>query len=344
MSAARWRGAVLVACGLGGLGIAPGRVEGAEPTVLLVAPPGTRLAGQLARELAASGFSFVRAEGSRPRGSSPCRGPEQVARGVFVGPEDRWVVAVACLPSGETFARLELPVDAEDDLSRRRACLTVVEYLRVLIKTETPAPPAPPAARVRPAPDPAPVSPEAVETLSRQEIPPPEPSPWITGVATTIDHSSALGPIGYLQFIWEWMVGTRVRVRARGEWPLWGGEQSSSDGTTRILTFGAGANLHYVLGTPAANLRPYVGVAGGARLLLTEFRDLTPLDHVTYTTSVNLGVQAGVAYRLSPAAQLFFESGAARQVLVPIADRPSYVTAAANAIALSSSIGVTFEY
>jgi hypothetical protein len=344
MVAARWRWALVAACALVGAAIVPGRAEGAAPALLLVGPRSSRLADLLARELAASGFSFVRVENRGSQEDLLWGASDEVARGVFVGQEDRWVVVLA-LRSGESFARLELPVGAQDDLNRRRVCLTVVEYLRVLVNTEAPAPPAPHAVRVQPAPARPAANLEVVATPILQGIPTASSRSSTPSVAVTLDHNSALGAsTGYLQLSWQWVVGARVGVRARGEWPLWGAERQTMDGDTRMWTFGGGVGLHYFMRGPGARLRPYVSAAGGVRLLLTEFSDLPPLSRATVTPSVNLGGQAGLAYRVSPYTQIFFESGAARHVFVPLVDRASDVVAAANAISLSSSLGVTFEY
>ncbi len=128
---------------------------GSPITVRLLAPRTSRLAEDLHREMTASGFSVVvleskttdwRVDARRLVGNDPVRGvvvrADEALMTVFT-----WVAS-----TGSIQEHLEQIVEPGGDrLARRRACLSVVEYLRVLSENDPPPPidlgTAPPMAR-----------------------------------------------------------------------------------------------------------------------------------------------------------------------------------------------------
>src|SRR5882724_2346355 len=218
----------------------------------VVAPAGSRLAGELKRELAAANLSAVSMVTSDREW--PAEMTDLVAlpylQGVVVGSDEgRMIVFSRAAVSGRVEVRFELRFDPNDRPARRRACLAVVESLRVLGE-ETPAPrevpaiavtggppvPVPTPVRVAsasPAPAPviatasAPVSapqpaarPPEVSASASATPPAPEPrEPGVLGVATMLDVDRGLGsPMGHLQFMWFIPVRGRFAFRAQTMW------------------------------------------------------------------------------------------------------------------------------
>jgi hypothetical protein len=136
----RRRGATLAAaaCSAAASFLGPeagGRIAAAAPdTVGVLAPPGSRLADELARELGTSMLLVVRMNmsGADWRQDVDRLWPDVLGRGIAIGADDRQVIVFTREPrSGVARIDLELAVDRADQAARRRACLTVVEYLRV---------------------------------------------------------------------------------------------------------------------------------------------------------------------------------------------------------------------
>ena len=364
------RGALLAAWAVSAIcgGVARS-AAGAPAVVALLAPPGARLGAELARELVASGFEVVRVEtpagvewSGRPDALSAA--PPRALRGVLVTPDDRRVIVFARLAqSEEVHTRIELQVDPRDRLVRRRVCLTVVEYLRVLAYREAsppssseappapgaPPPPVAPAARAAPpvsAEPPAGVPAAAVLSEMGAGLPASHRRPWIMGVAATVDLDTALGEsTGHFLFLWHFPAGPRLAIRALALWPLVGAQFQGDEGRVRMWTFGAAVGLQYAFVESPAPVRPFVGASVGTRLILTETTPLVTDDGAsTFTPSVDAGLSAGVAFRISPVVQLFLESGATRDTPIPGVRRTGAAAAAASALSFNSSIGAMFEY
>jgi hypothetical protein len=349
--------------------------HGAADAVGLIASPGSRLAEELGRELEASGFLvFRQAVGAR-------QGPHAaladlaagLLQGVFVAADDRSVIVFARRSSSEEIhTRIEMQVDPGDGLSRRRACLTVVEYLRVLANQEAtsggPPPGAGSPADSTPPPAPSPIAAPAARptdptfdagrfeavapaqtvrpTVAAHLSPVAAAPPPTLGVATTLDLNTALGqPSGHLQFIWHFPIDRHLVLRLRALWPLLGEQVMGSGVRIRMWTFGAGGGLGYSPFRWSAPIRPYLGVTAGVRLALAEISEFSELDsRSSFTPSANLGLQAGLAYALSELIELFVEIEASRDWLAPAVQRSGFERAAADATSLHSSLGVLFEY
>jgi hypothetical protein len=272
--------------------------------VMLDAPARSRLASELRRELATSGFTVVE------RGAAPWT--------VSVSEEDRVKVV-----SREGTA-LNLWVDPSDRLARRRACLAVVELLR--LEAAKPAPP--PAAPI----------------VLVDSPPPPHGHSWALGAATTVNVDSVVRqPTGNLQLLGQVALGPRLSVSIRGLWPLLGSDVTTPDLHVRMWTFGAAAGVKYSAGG-SAKLRPYVGATAGGRWLLadTSWREARQ-SRVVLTPSAVLAAQIGACYPVATLAQLFLELEAAQDWRLAGA-RATFEDDAANAYSFHASVGVLFDY
>ena len=172
-----------------------GAVFASPSTVDLLAPRGSRLAEDLRREMGASGFAVVIVESKASDWRADVRrlpGTERI-HGVVVRADERLMTVFTRWASADAIdAQLEEPVEPGDRMARRRACLSVVEYLRVLSENDPPAPldlvplpaAAPPSVGV-PAPTQAPPTrspdtpplPSALPSPSVGPRPPPAPPP-----------------------------------------------------------------------------------------------------------------------------------------------------------------------
>jgi hypothetical protein len=417
----------------------------APPPIGVIAPAGSRLAGELKREIAAANLTWASMVTSDR--DWPAEMTDLVAlpylQGVVVGSDDgRMIVFSRGAASGRVEVRFELRFDPNDRPARRRACLAVVESLRVLGETSAPpleagegADAAPPEASAAgsPAPgtsatptteagraatsDPAagltagaasgqasdpmtgrvsgPIgarartsahplaiasasapsslsSPSSSSTLSSSaistsapagsarvptvgvvaplpEAAPPDREPWVMGVATMLDVDRALGaPMGHLQFVWLIPIGERFAFRVQAMWPLMGTQLRSSGSVAsdaRVWTFGAAMGLHYLFAPPQARLRPFVGLATGSQILLTDTSDAdTDKGRALFVTSANLRVQSGVRYAIASRVQLLVELEATRDWLIQSRQEPLYRDSIANTVAFHASLGVLFEY
>jgi hypothetical protein len=178
-------------------------------TVDLLAPRGSRLAEDLRREMGASGFAVVIVESKASDWRADVRrlpGNERI-HGVVVRADDRLMTVFTRWASADAIdAQLEEPVEPGDRMARRRACLSVVEYLRVLSENDPPAPLDPitppaggPPRAGGPAPTQAPAtrspdSPPVPSVLPSPAVaPPPPPAPSETPAFSPIAPASAPG-------------------------------------------------------------------------------------------------------------------------------------------------------
>lgn len=343
-----------------------------QAEVTVVAPEGLRLGDELKRELEISGFAVtVVATPADPagRGMKPdwdervrALAAAQAGRTVAVRADERQIVLLSP-PSGRTpgsgvQTSLQLELAPEERSARRRACLTVVEYLRVLAESDdrvavkqaseakAPADPRPPPAA------PAPQA-SLEKSTSASDPAPEEPSqpffhglPWTMGVGTTLDLSSSGGqPSGHLQFMWYFPFGPRVSLRARVAWPVVGANFETANSDIRMWTFGAAVGLQYAFTEPPQRWRPFVGLALGNLIALSETTtNLTAQSRTGVTPSVVLGLEGGVRYVLSGRMQLLGELELTRGWLGPTASEDSPEDERASAMALHASLGVLFEY
>jgi hypothetical protein len=350
-----------------------GTVGAAQPAsepdaVALVAPAGTPLADEIARELRASHFNVVRvdvaspspqpeggpqATDGRPRNGDPLGAvPLHLARGVLVAPDERRVTVFERVGSSDELYT-DLRIDPRDPQVRRHACFAVVEYLRVMmLRTDPGAGERAPSPVVSPRP--APAAPRAdadapaAGEVAAVGVPVSHQRPWTLGVAAKLDLDTGLGESTTgLQFVWHFRIGPHFGIRALMLWPLVGATVARLDNTVRLWTFGTGVGLHYAFLAAPARVRPFVGAAVGTRFTLTQsFAPATPEEdgRTIITPSVNLGVEVGVACRVARFAELFFYTGATRGRLLPGLERSGIPAEAADALTLSSAIGVMFEY
>jgi hypothetical protein len=386
---ARWvRGLVAaVLCAAGVLAAMAGTARAASqsPPVGVVAPPGSRLAGELKRELSAANLASVSMVTSDREW--PAEMVDLVAlpylQGVVVGSDGgRMIVFSRTAVSGRVEVRFELRFDPNDRPARRRACLAVVESLRVLGES-LPAPASVPAIAItggppvavavtapasasanapRPAMTPAPVTiasaasvtttaraPEATVAAPPPELGPPAPrEPWVMGVATMLDVDRTLGaPMGHLQFMWFIPVRGRFAFRAQAMWPLMGTGLRPGDGDVRIWTFGAAIGGQYSFAPAQARWRPYAGLAAGSQLLLTDSSGSgaeVGKPRALFVPSGNIRLQSGVRIAIAARLQLLVELEATRDWLLQSSNRVDYRDSAANALAFHALVGVLFEY
>jgi len=349
----RGRLIVLASLAAGAWARPAGATAAAEP-IGVVAPARSRLADEMRRELAAAQIAWVSmvVNDLGWPGEAADLGPTPYARGVVVASSDaRLIVFSRAAASGHAEIRLELRVDPSDRPARRRACLAAVEELRVLgepaapqsgwAADETAAPP--PAAAADP-----PAGPR--EVVGVAPAPPGEPATgrgWIMGAATTLDLDRRLGAqMVHLQFTWLGSIGRHLAVQAQAMWPLVGSELRLGGVDTRIWTFGAALGLQYLFAADRARLRPFVGIATGSQLLLTD----TPAGAMDtdrgrslFVPSFNLRAQSGVRLALTAHARLLCALEATRDWLLQ-PSRTDYQDSAANTFALHASLGLLFEY
>lgn len=329
--------------------------------VTVMAPEGLRLADELKRELEISGFAVTAVATPAPGGGREVKpdwrarvyalAAAQTGRTVAVRADEREIILVspraARAPGLQT--TFELQLAPEERSSRRRACLTVVEYLRVLAESddraegkqaaETTPPPAAPQATLEKSTSAADPRPEERSSLFPG-------LPWTMGVATTLDLSSAGGrPGGHLQFLWYFPFGARVSLRARVGWPILGADFDRVDAEVRMWTFGAGVGLQYAFRSPGARVRPFAGLALGNRIALsdTTFR-FTAQTRTAITPSAILGLEAGVRIAIRPRVQVLGELEVTRGWLGPTSSDTGPAEELASAMAAHASLGVLFEY
>jgi hypothetical protein len=337
--------------------------------VTVIAPEGLRLGDELKRELEISGFAVTvvatpadaAGRGMRPDWNERVRAlaAAQAGRTVAVRADERQIVLLSppsgAAPAAGVQTSLELQLAPEERSARRRACLTVVEYLRVLAESDDrvavkQASEAKAARDARPPPTPQ----ASLEKSTSASDPAPEESsqpifhglPWTMGVGTTLDLSSSGGqPGGHLQFMWYFPFGPRVSLRARVAWPVVGANFETAESDIRMWTFGAAVGLQYAFSEPPQRWRPFVGLALGNLMALSETTaKFTAQTRTAVTPSAILGLEAGLRYVLSTRMQLLGELEVTRGWLGPTASMESPEDERASALALHASLGVLFEY
>ena len=362
---------VTLALACGALGWQPA-AQAASPPVGVVAPAGSRLAGELKRELTVANLASVSMVASDR--DWPAEMTDLVAlpylQGVVVGSDDgRMIVFSRAAVSGRVEVRFELHFDPNDRPARRRACLAVVESLRVLGEgapepREAPAiavtggpPVAVPVSAPTRVASAAPVAgspvvvpprpPEVSATAAPLSLGAPAPrEPWVLGVATMLDVDRTLGaPMGHLQFMWFIPVRGRLAFRAQAMWPLMGTALRAGSEDVRIWTFGAAVGGQYAFASAQALWRPYAGLAAGSQLLLTDTASAAAeKPRALFVPSANLRVQTGVRVVLAPRFHLLVELEGTRDWLLQSSHRADYRDTAANTLAFHALLGVLFEY
>jgi hypothetical protein len=364
----------ILAVGVAGVGLCAVAQAAPQP-IGVIAPAGSRLAGELKRELSAANLASVSMLASDR--DWPAEMTDLVSipylQGVVVGANDgRMIVFSRAVTTGRVEVRLELSFDPNDRPARRRACLAVVEGLRAFSETSPPPPaPAPtrapeagvvPAVEHLPAPRPIAMASPPVATTTRVQPPPPAPAPvvpvlpaalprepWVLGVATMLDLDRTLGaPMGHLAFIWFIPVSARVAVRAQALWPFMGSVLGPSATDVRIWTFGAAVGMQYAFAPARARWRPFAGLAGGSQVLLTDTSGASVAEadkpHAPFVPSADLRAYTGVRVTILPRVQLLVEIEATRDWLLNGSSAPDYRNSVANTLAFHSSLGALFEY
>lgn len=134
------RVALLLTFVLAVLGWGGGSARGNPVSVIVLAPRSSRLADDLVRELKASGFVVIVAVMSNADWHADVSGfpATHPSHGVTVQGGDRLMtVFTRRAPTSPIEERFGLAVDPEDRMARRRACLSVVEYLRALSESDS---------------------------------------------------------------------------------------------------------------------------------------------------------------------------------------------------------------
>jgi hypothetical protein len=364
----------ILAVGIAGVGL--GSMAHAAPQPIgVIAPAGSRLAGELKRELSAANLvsvSMLASDRDWPAEMTDLASIPYL-QGVVVGANDgRMMVFSRAVTTGRVEVRLELSFDPNDRPARRRACLAVVEGLRALSETSPPPPPAsapvrptegtvvPAAEHVSAPPGPiAMASPPPPAATARAQPSPPAPpvpvlpaalprEPWVLGVATMLDLDRTLGaPMGHVAFIWFIPVSARVAVRAQGMWPLMGSVLGPNATDVRIWTFGAAVGMQYAFAPARARVRPFAGLAAGSQVLLTDTSGVVAeadKPHAPFLPSADLRAYTGVRVAILPRVQLLVEIEATRDWLLQGTSAPDYRNSIANSLAFHSSLGALFEY
>lgn len=350
----------------------PGSCADAPVPIELVAARGSRLADELARELRASGFAVVTVLASAGQGP-PSRplAPGTALEGAVVREDDGLITVYARLssPGGPAEARaeplrgpLQEPlrerfevVDPRDRMARRRACLGVVESLRTLSRTSARTS-AQTSAQIS-TPAPARVAGVEVEVRAASTaadadrmLPPASaavpraPPQREIGVGTVFGlASSPGGPTGHIQFLWLLPLGEWLTARVRGLWPVLGRQFRTVGEDVRTWTFGGDLGLYCHLRPGESRPRPFLGLALGPHLGLTE---RTPLDGLpsreTFTPSIHLGALAGIRFPAGAWAHGFLEVEVGRGWLIPTTPRSPDDASGANARAIQTSLGLLF--
>jgi hypothetical protein len=333
---------------------APAR--GAPESVIVLGSHPSRLGDELVRELEAAGFALVRTNpaerGSWRSGPASAGGDQAHAIAVAADP-DRVVVLER--DRDAIHIRLEVELDPRDRLARRRACLAVVEHLRVLAAgTERVSAPAPVFAGG--AVDGPPGALGSVTTVATEAGGPPTalaaPSSearfrgWALGAATTLNLDSALGePTGHVQLLARFPLGPRWAARARGLWPLLGAQLQADGVYCRIWTFGAAVGVERAFAAAPARLRPFVAAVVGTRFVLADVAWIeTRQAHVSFTPGATIGLQAGARYQIVPRAQLLFELEVADAWALARGGPSRHAREVTSARSAHASLGVLFEY
>ena len=350
---------VLAAAAAGG-GAFERAAKATDTAVAIIAPKGSRLADDIGRELALSGFTVLMVARVTAARDMMDRArlllSAELPLAVVVRADERQVLVVSRSPTSGIQAGFDLRLDSDDGLTRRRACLTVVEYLRVLGQGPGPvgehALSGPRDAEAREARGTPSVHATASALValplgapSIDEQSPRVPSRTM-GIATAFDLSSTQSqPSGHLHFMWYFPLGTRLSFQARALWPILGVGFQSGSADVRMWTFGAALGLQYAFREPPARWRPLMGLVLGNSMQLTESSSALPTESRSAVTPIiTVGLLGGLRYALNRRAQLLWELEVARGWLVASANRAAYETASANAFSIHASFGILFEY
>lgn len=349
--------------------------------VAVIGRAGERLTEELIRELGTAHFRVERLQARQRQAPEEALAalPRRVRRGVLVSTDTGHVIIFArggrrlrpeLARSAPLETRIDLLVNGADRFSRRRACLTVVEYLRVLAVADTlPASEDEPdsgpnsgighagstsvvtspsgGARAPAAPDPENWEADSTELApaerSSGSAPPRAPRTLAVGVA--LDLNAGIGKsTGHVQFMWRFPFTARWSIAARALWPILGADFPSGSQQLRLWSFGAGADVRYTFADHDAKVRPFAALLAGTRILLADARlPGVPTSATSVTPSATVGVSAGLSYRLTSNADAYLESGASQGWRVPALGSDT-ADAAAAATFFTTSVGVTFEY
>jgi hypothetical protein len=383
----------------------------------LVAPTGSRLGDELRRELEYSALGGVEVRSPERAGVEWLKGAADLVTAgwpevVTVRTDERQLAVLSRSTGvrGRT-ATFALNVEGSDRASRRRACLTVVEYLRTLNAGTThlgplaqsdqavgggggaggggagpgPSPrapgvanataPGPPPTAGPTAAGPAAAGPTAAAAAAEHEepeprrpeartssVPPSVAAPpearvtrttpatdvrtWNMGVTTTIDFAPPRDhPTAHLDFLWYFPLGEGWWIRARADWPLLGVSLQPNGEDLRMWTFGASVGLGRTFRPLEARVRPYIGLAVGNRMALTDVSSQIPLQgRTSVTPSATVEGEGGVRLRLRSRAELVAALALSRDWSVFSDGSPVEARTAGNAFALHVALGVLFEF
>ncbi|MES1208618.1 MAG: hypothetical protein ABUS79_21980 [Pseudomonadota bacterium] len=384
------------------------------------------MASDLRRELDASGFRVVAMTATTPDWRQDVRvlSPGTRWHGVFVRADEQLMIVFTRDATGAVDERFQQRIVPGDRLARRRACLSVVEYLRVLAagdpepavelggpspqegapsagatpsrapavvadpgsaeekaaggqkapggqsdrpdRPPRPAPPSPSSGASGDSTGSSAASPPATEIVKPPDsagsagqpvlvVPPEGAVPvstsdsaakaWKLGAGTTFGLAAAPGgPTVHLQFLWYLPLDWRLAVCVRALWPVFGGQFRTGGNDVRTWTFGAGLSLQYLFERRSPRLQPFLGVALGPRLVLTETTPVgAPQSREAFTPSVSLGAEGGIRYEMAPLIYLFLEIGLSHGWLIPGVKRLAHEEATASADVFQASMGVLFE-
>jgi hypothetical protein len=136
-------------------------------------------------------------------------------------------------------------------------------------------------------------------------------------------------------------------VRAQVMWPFMGSALGPDATDVRIWTFGAAVGMQYAFAPARARWRPFVGLAAGSQLLLTDTTGaVAEADkaHAPFVPSADLRAYTGVRVTILPRVQLLAEIEATRDWLLHGSSAPEYRNSVANTLAFHASLGALFEY
>ena len=112
-----------------------------------------------------------------------------------------------------------------------------------------------------------------------------------------------------------------------------------------MWTFGAAVGLQYTFSDPRARWRPFVGLAIGNLIALSEaVSPFTSQSRTAITAGATVGLELGLRYAVGARMQLFGELEGTRGWLGPTATETSPEDDLARAIAFHTSLGILFDY
>jgi hypothetical protein len=169
---------------------------------------------------------------------------------------------------------------------------------------------------------------------------------WNMGVTTTIDFAPPRDhPTAHLNFLWHFPLGEGWWIRARADWPLLGVNLQPNGEDLRMWTFGASVGLGHTFRPAEAPWRPYVALAVGNRMALTDVSSQIPLQgRTSVTPSATVEGEGGVRLRLRSRAELLAALALSRDWSVLSDTSPVEARTAGNAFALHVALGILFEF